>query len=405
MAKLNHVAIDKTIRQHWGKLRKKGVLAVRPGYTFTGGWITDQPAAVAIVDKKKHLPPKDLLPSRIGDVPVDVQEAGPFERMRHTDPELHARVAHGRPEYDVPAAPFERTMNAKGASPASVPRHPKAPTSRSKSKKTPLQYSAPSPAPSLAAVTGNMTITRHASPDAGWLELQQFLGKVQQSLTVGLYDFTSAHVLKAFLSGMRGRQELTMVLDHPSANQSADQSDEQTRGDILSALKTRADFAWALDAMDPLVRAKIYPSAYHIKVAVRDSNTFWLSQRELERLQPARHQSDPQRGSGGGHGEKERPRLARDRATCGAGKSGRGFSEARLYGGRTETARVTRASDSAAEEENGPEGGDGARQACSPSDAIAIFRSEDDHRHDDDHAAADTRQLRPEHAAPDPVGA
>ena len=45
--KLNHAAIDRTIRRHWSKLRKKGVLAVRPGYAFTGGWITNQPAAVA----------------------------------------------------------------------------------------------------------------------------------------------------------------------------------------------------------------------------------------------------------------------------------------------------------------------------------------------------------------------
>jgi len=80
--KLNHAAIDRTIRRHWSKLRKKGVLAVRPGYAFTGGWITNQPAAVAIVDKKKkHVPPKDLLPTRIGDTAVDVQEAGPIERF------------------------------------------------------------------------------------------------------------------------------------------------------------------------------------------------------------------------------------------------------------------------------------------------------------------------------------
>jgi hypothetical protein len=97
--KLNHAAIDRTIRRHWSKLRKKGVFAVRPGYAFTGGWITNQPAAVAIVDKKKkHVPPKDLLPTRIGDTAVDVQEAGPIERLRHTRPQDYARVAHGRPE-------------------------------------------------------------------------------------------------------------------------------------------------------------------------------------------------------------------------------------------------------------------------------------------------------------------
>ncbi len=278
MATLNHAAIDRTIRKHWSKLRKKGVLAVRPGYSFTGGWITDQPAAVAIVDKKKkHVAPKDLLPHHIGDVSVDVQEAGPFERMRHTEPERYARVVHERQEYNVPAAPFERTMNAKGAPPNPVPRHPAAPKSHSKSTKKPVKYSAPVPAPSLGSVTRKITITCHASPDAGWLELQPFLSNVKKSLTVGLYDFTSEHILKAFLAGMSGQQALTMVLDHPSVNQTADQSDEQTRADMLKALKARAAFAWALDAMDPLVPAKIFPTAYHIKVAVRDSDTFWLS--------------------------------------------------------------------------------------------------------------------------------
>jgi hypothetical protein len=151
--KLNHAAIDRTIRRHWSKLRKKEVLSVRPGYAFTGGWITNQPAAVAIVDKKKkHAPPKDLLPTRIGDTAVDVQEAGPIERLRHTRPQDYARVAHGRPEYNLPAAPFERTMNKTGAPPAPVPLHAKAPRSGSKSpKKTPMKYTAPTPAPSLAA--------------------------------------------------------------------------------------------------------------------------------------------------------------------------------------------------------------------------------------------------------------
>lgn len=277
--KLNHAAIDRTIRRHWSKLRKKGVLAVRPGYAFTGGWITNQPAAVAIVDKKKkHVPPKDLLPTRIGDTAVDVQEAGPIERLRHTRPEEYARVAHGRPEYNVPAAPFERTMNKTGAAPDPVPLHAKAPRSGSKSpKKTPMKYTAPTPAPSLAAVTRKLTITCHASPDAGWLELQPFLSNVKKSLTVGMYDFTSDHILKAFLSGMRNK-DLMMVLDHPSPNKTADQSDEQTRADILKAFKNPGpDFAWALEGMDKLVNAKIFPSAYHIKVAVRDTDTFWLS--------------------------------------------------------------------------------------------------------------------------------
>ena len=122
-----------------------------------------------------------------------------------------------------------------------------------------------------------------------------------------MYDFTSDHILKAFLSGMRNK-DLTMVLDHPSPNKTADQSDEQTRANILKALKNPVpQLAWALEGMDKLVTAKIFPSAYHIKVAVRDSDTFWLSSGNWNDFKPARHQSDGQRGGGGGgggHGEK-----------------------------------------------------------------------------------------------------
>ena len=40
------------------------------------------------------------------------------------------------------------------------------------------------------------TITLSASPDAGWPALKAFLAGTAQTLTVGLYDFTSAHVLR-----------------------------------------------------------------------------------------------------------------------------------------------------------------------------------------------------------------
>jgi len=41
--------IDRVIRQRWRELCKLGVLAVRLGYKFTGGWITDKPAIVVTV--------------------------------------------------------------------------------------------------------------------------------------------------------------------------------------------------------------------------------------------------------------------------------------------------------------------------------------------------------------------
>jgi hypothetical protein len=108
-SKLNRSKIDRVVRKNWGKLRKKGVLAVRPGYAFTGGWITNLPAAVAIVDKKRYVAPKDELPSQIGSLHVDVQEATPFERLRHTDPTEYARVSAARPETGGDAPTITRT--------------------------------------------------------------------------------------------------------------------------------------------------------------------------------------------------------------------------------------------------------------------------------------------------------
>jgi hypothetical protein len=111
-----------------------------------------------------------------------------------------------------------------------------------------------------------MTIC-HASPDAGWLELQPFFSNVKKSLTVGMYDF----ILQAFLSGMRNK-DLTMVLDHPSPNKTADQSDDQTRADILGALKNPApELAWELEGMDKLVLSSSRPGQERFPRNVHDS--------------------------------------------------------------------------------------------------------------------------------------
>jgi hypothetical protein len=54
--------IDRVIQAHLSELRKPNVLAVRPGYRFTGGWITRKPAVVTIVDRKRDVPAADSLP-------------------------------------------------------------------------------------------------------------------------------------------------------------------------------------------------------------------------------------------------------------------------------------------------------------------------------------------------------
>jgi hypothetical protein len=97
-------------------------------------------------------------------------------------------------------------------------------------------------------------------------------------MTVGMYDFTSAHVLAKLEASIRSASgALELVLDHPALDRTADQTDEATIHQLQQTLGAKAKFAWALTNKDPLVTRWIYPSAYHIKVAVRDSLAFWLS--------------------------------------------------------------------------------------------------------------------------------
>ncbi len=123
---------------------------------------------------------------------------------------------------------------------------------------------------------GQATITLSASPDTGWPTLKAFLAATTQTLTVGLYDFTSAHIAQAVTASLSGKQ-LNLVLDHPAKNPTADQTDATTVSQLRQALGQGFTQAWALNHADPDATAWIFPSAYHIKVAVRDRSVFWLS--------------------------------------------------------------------------------------------------------------------------------
>src|SRR5215470_12554533 len=93
-------AIDHVIQKHLTKLRKPGVLTVRPGAEITGHQLTGRPAIGATVHTKKstgEIPRGELLPDKIEKFPVDVREATAHQRLRAVDPaaatltELHAR--------------------------------------------------------------------------------------------------------------------------------------------------------------------------------------------------------------------------------------------------------------------------------------------------------------------------
>jgi hypothetical protein len=270
-------AIDRAIAAHPEAFRKPGVLSVRPGWKIKGGWPTSQRAIVAIVENKRpDVPAAAKVPAVVGGYPTDVRQATPKQLARVHNPELLARWKASEREHDREPV-FVRERDAQTLKPLTeTAATPAFHSTRGAAYKQNVPYT-PAPGVPLDAVTGNMSLLCQVSPDAGWAALKAFLSGIQETLTVGMYDFTSAHVLQTLEAGMGQPRELSLVLDHPSLNPTANQTDEETCKDLTADLRKRLQFAWAASGFDPMVTGEIFPSSYHIKVAVRDHASFWLS--------------------------------------------------------------------------------------------------------------------------------
>jgi hypothetical protein len=269
---ISTAGIEHLITTHQSALHRPGVLSVRPGIEVTNGWLTGRPAIVATVAEKIASPSAgQALPDQIDGVPVDVRQASPLKRLSLTDPEAFASQNRFAPNHGAPPVfPDEHVFASDGALARATAVHPAA----RRAHKPSLPYTAP--AVPVAPVTARMTLQLAASPDSGWPVLEPFLRATRSTLTVGLYDFTSAHILTTVEDALAGKS-LALVLDHPEKNPTADQTDETTVADLRTALGDHLTQAWALTDSDPLADGWIYPSAYHIKVAVQDHERVWLS--------------------------------------------------------------------------------------------------------------------------------
>ncbi len=223
------------------------VVAVYPGLRVTGGIMTDEPVIVVAVTQR--LTPEELalkgmtlIPAEIDGIPTDVTFASISDQLGLVE---------------------DWVTNEAGW------------TSRYK----------PRPQLPLNPVRDVAAVTLSVSPDCGWPVLKEFLKGVETQLTVGMYDFTAPHILKAVIdTTKKSPRELNLVLqageDTGSGSKKNDGTDVQTRDSLAAELKKRFDFSWASIAR-PFGRIGnpngIFDSAYHIKVAVKDHTSFWLS--------------------------------------------------------------------------------------------------------------------------------
>jgi hypothetical protein len=139
-----------------------------------------------------------------------------------------------------------------------------------------VPYTSPPDEP-FRMISAQMTLRLHVSPDRGWPELQAFLNVASTRLVVGMYQCTAPHIQSVLEQGLGQAGKLTVTMDSPPDSKKREQTVEETESNLENDLGVRLAFAWALSGLGKEAPAKAFPTAYHIKVAVRDSDAVWLS--------------------------------------------------------------------------------------------------------------------------------
>jgi PLD-like domain len=256
-------------------LKRPGVLTVRPGYRLDkNNWPTKEQVAVVTVDPAAFVAATAGLPAQLSGLPIDIRPANQMQRIDLEQPALFALIrATIRPEAKPPDFTNEVWLGPRPAV-SGADLVTSAARQIDNLGYTPATNAAGATVP-LDPQEGNFTLICCASPDDGWNQLQAFFEGTTDALKVAMYDFTSAHILKAANSAL-AKRTLDLCLDHPPGNPTSDQTDEDSVASLAKNIES-FDQAWALERSDPFAGAWIFPNAYHIKVAVRDSTSFWLS--------------------------------------------------------------------------------------------------------------------------------
>ena len=126
-------------------------------------------------------------------------------------------------------------------------------------------------------------IVCHVGPDAGWPVLRPFLEATKKTLSVAMYDFNADYIAKTFIETVRDK-DLQVVLTWDDGMTAPE---TKIRNKLRKTLRANLD-GWIVRCGG----SRRFASAYHEKVAVRDSNVILAVQRKLESAQPAGHRPD-----------------------------------------------------------------------------------------------------------------
>jgi phosphatidylserine/phosphatidylglycerophosphate/cardiolipin synthase-like enzyme len=228
-------AVQEAIAQNASRLEQTpGFVAAEPGFPIVDGAVLKEPAVIVYVAEKKapdHLLPEERMPRQLGPYRVAVMQADPLQQIARAEPAAGLAAA-------VTTAITDLTYEGLAGNPIDKVHDVARP------------------------------IVCHVGPDAGWSTLRPFLEATEEKLTVAMYDFNAAHIATAVIALVL-RNEIDMKLTW---------DDSMTADETAVRKKLRTKLEGRLEGGIVLCGGgRRFASAYHEKVAVRDSSAFWLS--------------------------------------------------------------------------------------------------------------------------------
>lgn len=235
------------------------VLEVRDGFLWRDGGMTGERAAVVVLDPSAPAAPGDPyerlgIPREVEGLPVDVTLGGPAALMR--------AAGRGGP-LATEALPAAELFQER------VPQ---------------IGYVKPEGA-SLDEVREPMEVVCHVSPDDGWPVLDEFLGRVEGTLTLGIFELSAPHVVGRLRQLAEGNPDFRFNLAIQRGRAGGlrgVKGNDLDEAEVVKGLREVMGGRFRQAYVNVSGGRRTFASAYHIKAAVRDGEELWLSSGNMQ---------------------------------------------------------------------------------------------------------------------------
>lgn len=245
------------------------IMDIRPGYKVSGGKIDPNAKAIVfVVDKKvanNALAANQIIPGSINGIPTDVTPASVFEKLRLDNAATITSLLPGSSAANTDYVLDSSSFNfAAALTPAArIPQ---------------ITYVPPTNV-QLDEITDEMSLICHVSPEQGWIQLEKFFTAVSGDLTVGMYDFSAPQIRDALVGIAKKDIPFHMCYDgKPPAGvgSAGSKKDDLSEDAIIAEIQGEANTTFE-HVKASLGKNGLWANAYHIKVAVNNQESFWLS--------------------------------------------------------------------------------------------------------------------------------